>query len=250
MEPKPDTVMGSWLGRPRETTRVWPTLTRQSVVSTSSLVWPAAASLRSSIAQRGLREHAGADGGAGGATGGAGGDGGNGGGSGGGGREGGDGGRGGGGEGGGGGGSGGEDGGGGDGGGGGERGLGGGGDEGGGGDGGEGGGRWGGGGGGPHAHKRRWARSTGVTAQAAAFVPCWHFTSVPYTYGAPHDSQLVGSHLVCMSEHVCPAASKAVRTLSVAVRFCCMSSRHVRPLEVHASSQDRAGPADGCKDAR
>merc|ERR1719375_2760196 len=43
MEPKPDTLMISWLGRPRETTRMWPTLTRQSVVSTSSLVWPAAA---------------------------------------------------------------------------------------------------------------------------------------------------------------------------------------------------------------
>ena len=91
MEPKPDTVMSSWLGRPGETTRVWPTLARQSVVSTSSRVWPAAASLRSSIAQSELREHAGTDGGAGGATGGAGGDGGDGGGSGGEGGEGGDG---------------------------------------------------------------------------------------------------------------------------------------------------------------
>ena len=88
-----------------------------------------------------------------------------------------------------------------------------------------------------------------MTSQAAAFVPCWHFISVPYTYGAPHDSQLVGSHLVCMSEHVWPAASNAVRTLSAAVRVVCSASTHVKPPKPHTSSQERAGQRPPCSGA-
>jgi hypothetical protein len=43
IDPNPDTTTDSWLRRPGDTTSISPTLTRQSMVSTSSLVWPAAA---------------------------------------------------------------------------------------------------------------------------------------------------------------------------------------------------------------
>eukprot|EP00964_Phaeocystis_antarctica_P097571 scaffold63668_cov58-Phaeocystis_antarctica.AAC.1 len=73
----------------------------------------------------------------------------------------------------------------------------------------------------------------GVTSQEAAVVPYWHFISVPYTYGAPHDSQLLtaaggwaadGSHFVFMCVQVWPASSNAVLTLSVVVRSSCIPS--------------------------